>query len=72
MFFPRPYKIFRFYVKGVGDAVDVVKVADDLGGVMDGAVIQAVGAQGLDVGIAHLGGGGGELFCIGTKRLIDR
>jgi hypothetical protein len=35
----------------VGDAVDVIEIRDDLGGVMDGAVIEADGAEAFDVGV---------------------
>ncbi len=40
--FPLAYKIFRLHTQRIGNTVDIVKVGDDLGGVVDGAVIKAV------------------------------
>lgn len=49
-------------VERVGDAVDVVEIGGDLGSVVDGAVVEADGAQLRDVGFPHLGERVGELF----------
>ena len=46
-------------MEGVGDAVDVVKVADNLGGIMDRSVIKTVGLQSCNVGLSHFVWGAG-------------
>lgn len=43
----------RFDAQGIGDAGDVVEVGDDLDGVMNGAIIEAQRAQGIQVGRPH-------------------
>ena len=48
--------LFEIYVEGVGDAVDVIEVADYLCGIVDGAVIEAVRSQCLEVRFSHIGG----------------
>ena len=47
---------FEIYVEGVGDAVDVIEVADDLCGVVNGAVIEAVRTQCFQISFGHVGG----------------
>ena len=50
----------------IGNAVDVVEVADDLGGIVDGAIIEVMLAELDDVVFGHLGRGEGELFSVGA------
>lgn len=52
---------FEVDAQAVGDAVDVVEVGDDLDGVVDGAVVEAVLSENLDVGFGGPGGGSCEL-----------
>lgn len=56
------HKRFRLDTKGIGDAVDVVEVADDLGGIVDSTVIHTVSAEHIEVGRAHLLGSARQLF----------
>ncbi len=63
-------ELFQGNVQAVGDAVDVVEVADDLGGIVDGPVGEAMLAQGFYVGIGDLSRGVGELFGVGAEGLV--
>ena len=47
---PRRYKILRLHPQRVGHARDVIEVGDDLGRVVEGAVVQAVRPQRVEVG----------------------
>ena len=49
MLLPRPNEILWFYMEGISDAVDVVEIADNLGGIVDGAIIQAMLSQSVQV-----------------------
>ena len=48
--------------EGVGHAVDVVEIGDDLDGVVDGPVVEARRPQGYQVFFAEIPGGCGHLF----------
>ena len=43
--------MLQVHIQSVGDPVDVVEVGDDLGGIMNGAIVEADGAEALDVGM---------------------
>ncbi len=51
--------------QGIGDAVDVVEIGDDLDGVMQGPVVEAMGAQALEIALGCLARPQGDLFGIG-------
>jgi hypothetical protein len=68
--FPGMDEGFGFDAEGIGDAIDVIKIANYLGGVVDAVIIEAVAAQHIEVGGAHLLGGFGELLGVGTERYI--
>ena len=70
--FPGMDKCFGFDAEGIGDTIDVIKITNYLGGIMDTAIIEAVGTQHIEVGRAHLLGGFGELLGIGAERHIGR
>jgi len=70
--FPGVDECFGFDAEGIGDAIDVIKIANYLGGIMDAVIIEAVAAQHIEVGRAHLLGGFGELLGIGAERYIGR
>lgn len=63
---------FGFDAEGIGDAIDVIKIANYLGGIVDPTIIEALGAQHIEVGRAHLLGGFGELLGVGAERHIGR
>ena len=48
-FFPGSDKGFRLDAQGVCHAVDIIKKADDLDGVVDAAIVKAVPTQLVDV-----------------------
>ena len=54
----------------IGDAVDVVEVGDHLDRVVDRVVVEASRAQGLHVGLGHLGGPQGELLRVLAERSV--
>ena len=60
--FPGRDEGFQVDAEAVGDAVDVVEVGDGLHRVVDGAVVEAVRAQGLDVRLGDAGGRAGEFL----------
>lgn len=66
-----PDEALRLDAQGIGDAIDVIEEADDLGRVVNGGVIQAGRSQRLDVRLAHLGWRAGQLLGIGAKCAID-
>ncbi len=68
--FPGMDEGFGFDAEGIGDAIDVIKIANYLGGIVDAVIIEAVAAQHIEVGGAHLLGGFGELLGVGTERYI--
>ncbi len=47
-------KRFRLHAQGIGNARDVVKVGNDLGGIVDGCVIEAVLAQVIKIRWKHV------------------
>ena len=63
---------FGFDAEGIGDAINVIKIANYLGGIMDAMIIEAVAAQHIEVGGAHLLGSFGELLGVCTERHIGR
>lgn len=67
---PRMHKRFRFDAEGIGDTVDVVEITNHLRGIMDGAVIEAVATEHVEVGRPHLLRCFGEFFGIHTQRHI--
>lgn len=70
--FPGMNKIFQIHLKAVGDAVDVIEIADYLGGIMNGPVGETVLAQGDNVIVVDLGWGAGEFFGVGTEGQVGR
>ena len=70
--FPGMDKGFGFDAEGIGDAIDVIKIANYLGGIVNPAIIEAMGTQHIEVGRAHLLGGFGEFLGVGTERHIGR
>ncbi|MEY2846604.1 MAG: hypothetical protein RL076_2150 [Chloroflexota bacterium] len=64
------HKRLRLNTEGIGDTIDVVKKADDLGGIVDGTVIEAVATEHVEVGRTHLLRRFGEFLGIGTQRHI--
>ena len=67
---PRVYERFGLDAKGISDAIDVVEKANDLGGIMDGAVIKTMATEHLKVCGAHLLRRSGEFFGELTQRAI--
>lgn len=63
---------FGFDAEGIGDTIDVIKIANYLGGIVDAVIIEAVAAQHIEVGGAHLLGSFGELLGVCTERYIGR
>ena len=51
---PGPNEFFRLHPQRVGHASNVVEVADDLYRIVDGPVIQTVGAEDIEVRRGHL------------------
>ena len=49
LFFPRFREGLGLNAQRIGHAVDIIEEADDLDGVVDGAVVQAMLAQPVDV-----------------------
>ena len=70
--FPGVDKGFGFDAEGIGDTIDVIKIANYLSGIVNPAIIEALGAQQIEVGRAHLLGGFSELFGVGAERHIGR
>ena len=70
--FPRMDKGFGFDAEGIGDTIDVIKIANYLSGIVNPAIIEALGTQHIEVGRAHLLGGFGELLSVGAERHIRR
>lgn len=70
--FPGVDKGFRFDAEGIGDAIDVIKIANYLGGIVNPAIIETVGTQHIEVGGVHLLRGFGELLGVGAERHIGR
>lgn len=70
--FPRMDEGFGFDAEGIGDAIDVIKIANYLSGIVNPAIIEALGTQQIEVGGAHLLGGFGELLSVGAERHIRR
>lgn len=70
--FPGMDEGFGFDAEGIGDAIDVIKIANYLGGIVNPAIIKALGTQQIEVGGTHLLGGFGELLGVGTERHIGR
>lgn len=58
---------FQFDAEGIGDSVDVIEVGDDLGGVVDGAVVQANGTKSLDIPCFHNRGTQRQFFGVGAE-----
>ena len=63
-------KIFQINCQPIGDAVDVVEVADDLRGIVNSAVREAMLAQLGNIGVIYLGGGEGEFGGVGTEGTV--
>ena len=64
---PRVHERLGLDAEGIGDTVDVVEVADDLGGIVDSAVVHAMGTEHIEVGRAHLLRGARQLFGVFTQ-----
>ncbi len=54
------------------NAVDVVEVGDNLGGVVDSCIIKAALSQGSNIRLMHRVRLPGQFFCIGAQRLVCR
>lgn len=70
--FPGMDEGFGFDAEGIGDAIDVIKIANYLGGIVDAVIIEALVSQHIEVGGTHLLGGFGELLGVGAERYIGR
>lgn len=70
--FPGVDECFGFDTQGIGDAIDVIKIANHLGGIVNPTIIEAMGTQHIEVGGAHVLGGFGELLGVGAERYIGR
>jgi hypothetical protein len=70
--FPGVDEGFGFDAEGISDAIDVIKIANYLGGIVNSTIIEAVATQHIEVGGAHLLGGFGELLGVGAERHIGR
>jgi len=67
---PRMYERLGLDTEGIGDAIDVVEIADDLGGIVDGAIVHTMCAEHIKIGGPHLLGCAGELFGVFTQSAI--
>jgi hypothetical protein len=56
--------------EGVCDAIDVVEVADHLGGIMDGAIVHTMCAEHIEIGGPHLLGCARQFFGVFTQSAI--
>ena len=63
---------FEINAQAVGDAVDVVEVGRHLDGVVDGAVVEAMGPQLIEIGGRNLRGSARELECEVAQRPVGR
>ena len=70
--FPRTHKFFRLDPQSISDTIDVVEVGDNLGGVVDGAVIEAVSTQFVEISGGQLCGIRGDLHGKGTESAVNR
>lgn len=52
----RLHTFFQIDTQSVSDAVDVIKIGDDLGGVGNASIVEAVLLQGVHIGLANLAG----------------
>ena len=69
-FTPGADEVFALHAERIGNAIDVIEEADNLGGVMDGDIIKAGFAQRHDVGFAHLGRRQRQFFGEGAERPV--
>jgi len=70
--FPGVDEGFGFDAEGIGDAINVIKIANYLGGIVNPTIIEAMGAQHIEVSGAHLLGSFGELLGVCAERHIGR
>ena len=68
---PGQDKILTFHTQRVGYPVDVIEIGDNLGGIVDAAVIQPGCPQRFNVGTTHFGGVQRQLFGIRTQHSIN-
>ncbi|MFN9113174.1 MAG: hypothetical protein ACK5XN_24145 [Bacteroidota bacterium] len=61
---------FGLNTEGVCDTIDVVKVADHLGGIVDGAIVHTMCPEYIEVGRAHLLGRARQLIRIFAQGAI--
>jgi hypothetical protein len=66
------HKRLGLNTKSIGNAIDVVKEANHLCGIVDGTIIEAMATQHVEVGGPHLLWRFGELLGVGTQRHILR
>ncbi len=67
---PASREFFRHYAQGICQAIDVIEEADNLRGVMDGAVTESNGAQVLDLLRPHALRCARQAVGVGAERAI--
>ena len=66
-----PDEALRLDAKRIGDAINVIEETDNLGGVVNGGVIQAGRSQPRNIGVAHLGRRKCQFLRVGAQGAID-
>ena len=61
-----PDEALRLDPQRIGDAIDVIEEANDLGGVVNGDIVQARRSQPRHIGLAHFGWRERQLLGIGA------
>lgn len=61
------HKRLGFDTEGISDAIDVIKEANHLCGIVDGTIIEAMATQHVEVGGSHLLWRFGEFLGVGTQ-----
>ncbi len=69
---PGPHKTLLVYAEGIGDPVDVVEVADDLSGVVDGSIAETAPPELGDFPVADSMRFGGQNVGIAAQGSISR
>ncbi len=68
---PGSNEVFAFDAQGIGNAINIIEIADNLCGIVNSDIVQAGFTQGLYVRLRHLSWLGRQLFRISAKRAID-